>query len=547
MVAWLVLALGLGVTVFGWHFVREDERADAAARFSFRTSQITQSISERMAIYEQFLRNGVGLFNASRAVTRSEWRAFVEEAQIRRFFPGIQGLGFARAIPPDEREAVVAEIRSEGFDSFDIEPQGEREFYSAVVYLEPLDWRNQRAVGYDMFSEPIRRAAMIRARDTGNAAASGKVILVQETGEDRQTGFLMYLPVYRSGASLTMVEQRRAALAGWVYSPFRMSDLMRGIVGTDRPDLRIEIFDAPSMSASDLMHDSQPALDDWDPDHLPLFQTVTRLTVAGHDWHVRLSSLPEFEAAIDVQKERLVLIGGLIGSLLMFGIVAAQARNRERMAQALAEKECLLADKDTLLREVHHRVKNNLQALWGLLQIERAQITDPLARHRLDEIGQRINVMGNVHRQLYTSGDLTHVDMGEHLDRLCQDLASLHGRPDQVTVRTAAEHLTCGLDTAIPLGLITNELVSNSLKHAFPDERRGTVEITLRRAGPGRVELRVADDGIGLPTCEGERPTGIGMTLIHALASQLEATVAFTTHEGAVATVSMPGRHFTAS
>src|SRR3546814_13521456 len=119
---------------------------------------------------------------------------------------------------------------SDLFPDYRIWPEGERAIYASIIYLEPFDWRNQRAFGYDMFLAPVRRAAMERARDTGLPSLSGKVKLVQETDEAVQAGFLMYLPVYRT-VSPASVADRRLELAGYVSTPFRMTDFIHGLLG----------------------------------------------------------------------------------------------------------------------------------------------------------------------------------------------------------------------------------------------------------------------------------------------------------------------------
>ena len=149
-------------------------------------------------------------------------------------------MGFSVLIPRAELARHVRELRQEGFPEYRLKPDGVRELYSAIIYLEPFTGRNLRAFGYDMFSELVRRAAMEQARDTGAAALSGKIVLVQETGADVQAGTLMYVPVYHKGLPLETVAQRRAALQGWVYSPYRMKDLIKGILDShnERPVAR---------------------------------------------------------------------------------------------------------------------------------------------------------------------------------------------------------------------------------------------------------------------------------------------------------------------
>jgi two-component sensor histidine kinase/CHASE1-domain containing sensor protein len=549
MLAWAGLLLGLLTTFMGWQSVREDEMNSAKVRFQLRTEQLLHAIQTRMDAYEQVLRDGAGLFHASSGVSRREWAVFFAAAEVQQHFPGIQGFGFARLIPAVERETIIAEVRAEGFPDFDIHPAGEREMYTTILYLEPFDWRNRRAFGYDMYSEPVRHAAMEQARLTGKPAMSGKVKLIQETETAPQAGFLMYVPVYRPMAAPEISDERRRELFGWVYAPFRADNLMADILGTDMRNLRAEIFDSPDLNPASLMHDSIRSGSESFPAHTSLLVQVEKLTIAGHDWHIRMSSLPAFEAMTDWTKLRIVSIGGVIGSVLLFAVLAALIRNRLQMSAVNDHLRRSLIQRETLLRELHHRVKNNLQGLWGLLQVERSQMTDPAVRHRLDEIGQRINIMGNVHQQLYRSGNLSRVELSDYLNRLCQDLSAIQGRSttaEQIPVHVMAEPVTCGLDTAIPLGLIANELISNALKHAFPDGRTCSIQVSLRRRPSADVELSVIDDGVGM-TGRDQNRGGIGMMLIHSLAGQIEATVEFSGPPGCTARITIPGRYFDAN
>ena len=119
---------------------------------------------------------------ASSVQERQQFREYVDRQSLSVRYPGIQGLGFARAIRPDELDAHVAEVRSEGFYHYNITPSGQRDLYSAIVFLEPFSGRNLRAFGFDMYSEPVRNAAMRRSVDTGDMALTGRVRLQQESG-----------------------------------------------------------------------------------------------------------------------------------------------------------------------------------------------------------------------------------------------------------------------------------------------------------------------------------------------------------------------------
>jgi two-component sensor histidine kinase/PAS domain-containing protein len=215
--------------------------------------------------------------------------------------------------------------------------------------------------------------------------------------------------------------------------------------------------------------------------------------------------------------------------------ITDQRRSEERLRASLAEKEMLL-------REVHHRVKNNLQSLWGLLQIEAVRIGDPVFRSRLEAIAQRIAVLGRIHQQLYSGANLVRIDVGRYLDELAADLQSAIGEPRNLVLSISADRFGCDIDTAIPLGLIANELVSNSIRHAFPDGRRGQIVLRLAGTPGGSVLFEVADNGVG-GAVDGEG-TGIGSMLVSALADQLDATVHIATDRGRRTTLTIPARRF---
>ncbi|MGF7210436.1 two-component sensor histidine kinase [Skermanella aerolata] len=192
---------------------------------------------------------------------------------------------------------------------------------------------------------------------------------------------------------------------------------------------------------------------------------------------------------------------------------------QDRLTGALEESQ-------TLLAEVHHRVKNNLQVVWSLVQLEAMQIDHPAARTRMEIIGQRINVMGRIHEQIYAHQEFTRIDFSLQLRALAERLIGPRGQPAPIALEVTGERLFCSLDTAIPLALIANELVSNVVAHAFPSGAspsgtRGTVRIDLRRHDE-EVVMTIADDGVGL-TEGGNDGKGLGMRLVAALVGQLGA------------------------
>jgi PAS domain S-box-containing protein len=259
--AWLALGAGLVASVLAANAVRQGTQREAQRQFSLGCDQVAQKVQERLSAYALILRGAAALFAASNEVDRASWQAYVTALHANGSVPGVHGIGFAQLIQPYELATHQARIRAEGFADYQVRPMGPREVYTSITYLEPFSGRNLRAFGYDMYSEPVRRAAMEHARDDGEATLSGKVELVQETGQDLQAGTLMYVPVYRNHMPVSTVEQRRAALLGWAYSPYRMHDLMTGIladwVNQDGKTMELNIHDGTQGTPASLLFDNQ--------------------------------------------------------------------------------------------------------------------------------------------------------------------------------------------------------------------------------------------------------------------------------------------------
>ena len=180
-----------------------------------------------------------------------------------------------------------------------------------------------------------------------------------------------------------------------------------------------------------------------------------------------------------------------------------------------------------LLREIHHRVKNNLQVICSLLRLQEGYIHDETLRQVLKECRERVHAMAILHDQLHRAKDLSSIDLGGYVRNLAASLFCSYGvNSAQIGLRLNLEGITVPFDTAIPCGLIVHELVSNALRHAFPDGRKGRISLGLRLEPGGEIELRVRDDGRGFSE---NAPSGtirsLGLRLVDLLAEQMEAAV----------------------
>jgi two-component system, chemotaxis family, sensor kinase Cph1 len=223
------------------------------------------------------------------------------------------------------------------------------------------------------------------------------------------------------------------------------------------------------------------------------------------------------------------------------GVVLRQSRKIDELTTLLAEKERLLEQKDLLTREIDHRVKNSLQIVSAFLQMQRRQIADGDARQAFADTSARVMSVARVHDSLYQAERFDEVDLGQTIESLCNDLAGLAGEGHAVDL-SAEPGLMVPYRKAVALSLIATELVTNAFKYAANPAGGGRVEVTVSASGPGEVQLRVCDDGAGLPADWADakarsKGSGLGMKLIRAMLDQINARLDVANNPGACFTI----------
>ncbi|WP_372964770.1 EAL domain-containing protein [Marinobacter sp.] len=329
--AWLVFLVSIGVTLLLWQVSIRLVEDRTEAKFRAQSLQLKTAIEERLINYEQVLAGSAGLFAVSGEVSRDEWREYVDKVDINRYYPGIEGIGYVQRINVRQMANHISSVRAEGVFNYLVQPLGVGPDYYPMVYLEPGTERNRSALGYDAFSDPVHRVAMEQARDGAKPTVTGKVVLVQESVDEDQAGFLMYYPVYQGGAVPELRTERRMMLAGYVFSAFRMNNLIDGIVGLISPFLDVRIYDSATESRSTLMYGSN--LGSLDDDFsFELSQTVSH---GGRDWLLQTRSTPAFDFLAADPRPPIVLGSGLAISVLIYLLVLSLVRSR-LIAQASA-------------------------------------------------------------------------------------------------------------------------------------------------------------------------------------------------------------------
>ncbi|HYG91500.1 MAG TPA: CHASE domain-containing protein [Azospirillum sp.] len=501
-----MLGLSLLLTALAVWFLHQQVERLADTRFRARAHDFAKAIVARMNSYEQILRGGVALMSTGGGyVHRHTWRTYIVGLRVEARYPGIQGIGFAERVEPQELARHQAEVRFEGFPDYRVHPAGPRDIYFPIVFLEPFTDRNLRAFGYDMFSEPVRRAAMERAYDTGRTAASGKVCLVQETGEDEQAGFLIYLPVYDHSLPLATEEERRQAVRGFVYSPFRMRDLMAPLMtGQVQDYMDVRIFDGTDMTPDTLLYNA-PA------EEAGTRRMTTTVEIFGRPWTVNVHATHGFEASVDRRAPLAVLVAGLMIGVLLVAVArsllaereqsAALRRSFDALARARAEAEHANDAKTRFLAAASHDLRQPMQTLDIYLHLisEHAAV-GPMrrlvdgARDGFDAAQRMLTALmdiaaletGVVRPQLQT------VDLSTFLARIGQEM-QVEAEAKGLELRIKLRALSVESDPAM-LERIVRNLLHNALKYT----QSGTILLACRLSR-GCAVIKVQDTGPGIP------------------------------------------------
>lgn len=656
--AWIALIIPLFLTYLSWSIANVDTESDARRNFDFKISETNQTILKRMHAYEQVLLGGIGLFAASDSVTREDWKIYVENLLINKNFPGILGIGYSYSLRQSDSLKLVKAIQTEGFSNFRIWPEGTREEYTSVIYIEPFNERNQRAFGYDLLSEPLRKSAMLEARENGQTTITGKIAFVKETEYNIQAGFLIFIPFYKKNLQAPSKGQARELFNGYVYSPFRIRDLMQATLGNELTNINLQIYDGIGTLPKNLMYSSDSSSSASKEE---LFSRTRTLKLYGKTWTLKFIAYHEFLDSFKSEKPTILLLSGILISFLFFLVTISFINSRKtskklsellestgegifgvdnylrctfinrsalemlgftlndcadknlhefinskkenggifnvedcpigkavktgkvwnasevilrrkdktsfpvefsshpiiengnvtgsvvtfnditERKKALDQIEGSLREKEVLLREIHHRVKNNLQIISSLLNLQTGFTADKKTNEILEESKNRVKSMALIHEKLYQSENFSSLDIREFIEELIKNLFNSYGiESSAVSTELSIDNINLNADQAVYLGLIVNELVSNSLKHAFKStsvdengEQQKKIFISVKKDSNIGYSLNIADNGRGFPeNIDFKNTESLGLQLVISLVKQLDGEISLNNNSG---------------
>jgi signal transduction histidine kinase len=497
--AWLVFAVFFALTLLLTSYIWRTTHAADRARFDNAVQTTRDAIEARIDTYLNVLVATRGLVVSDPAISRDELRAYVRSLNVRQRYPGIQGVGLTLRVTRDELPRLGDEMRAEGNASFHIWPRGERAEYYPIVSLEPLDRRNIAALGFDMFTNPVRRAAMERARDTGRAAVSGRVTLVQEIDARKQPGFLIYTPLYSTGTTPATLAQRRASVIGFLYAPFRAYDFFEGIFPSqERPEIGFEIRDDHQF----LYRTPELPVD-------PRYTESDRIEIAGRLWTVRWISRRERGGGVALLTAG-TFLGGVAISVLLFLLMRTQLtareqaeRTAERLRRSEAELQRANQAKDEFLATLSHELRTPMTSIMGWAQmLDEEDLDSETARTGIEAVRRSAKVQAQLIDDLL---DVSRITAGKmHIERGVLDLQPVVSAAIE-TVRGAAEAKGVAIQSDLASGVCVNgdphrlqQVVWNLLSNAVRfTPAGGQVTVTSRDEGRDAV-IEVRDTGQGI-------------------------------------------------
>lgn len=331
----LTLFCGVALSYHQFKNVEKQNQQLITDRFAITFHETTQSVTEKIRSYEQMLRASQGLFESSDDISRNEFRNYAQKLDLEAFYPGIQGVGYVTIILPGEKSAHIETVRKSGFPTYDIYPEGDRAVYTSILYLEPFIGRNLRAFGFDMYSEPTRRSAMIQSLEREEPVLSGGVKLVQDNPDESVTGLLMYLPLFDA-------TQEKKKHVGWVYAVFRINDVVESSLAHNGTLQRLRIVDATAPHNELLYQSSQ-----FDNKVVQLTETFT---LAGRQWRFEAQPDKAFVDAFQEQSAKSILFFGLLTTLLLAFLFWLLANGRLRAERRANEITRFLREKHLKLQ-----------------------------------------------------------------------------------------------------------------------------------------------------------------------------------------------------
>lgn len=514
---WLILASSIILTIIAYHIYSDYSLKQENDGHDKETERIVDKIVKRMDHYGEVLQAARGLFAASKTVERDEWKTFINTQKITERFPGIQGVGYQKRTTDKETFLKdMQELRTLGLLNRDPPTIDSDGYYRYIFYLEPVNERNKKAYGYNMFSEPVRRDAIERSRDNDAPALSGKVTLVQEITEKKQAGFLLYLPVYENDKPHQTVQERNRYLLGNVYAPFRAGDFINGIITDKMQNLDFLIYDN-RVSDETLMYEYSELHMTNPTSHI--YTKELHVENFGRTWIIVFYWYPESDVSSGRIPDYTILTAGLSLSVFLFFIIrnirkASRKNNEQELESKIAEVkhrteveklEQVNKLKTEFVSMISHELKTPLVSIQGyseMLGMESKNLTED-QKTDVNEIHKNALVLGIIINDLLDTQKLdlknivlskSEVDINTLVNNAVQNFEPTTGKKS-IKIKTQIDERTVLFCDEFRLAQILNNLIKNAIEAI--DHKDGLITLSVKK-GPDEIVFSIIDNGSGM-------------------------------------------------
>ena len=486
-IPWISLGVSLIVTTIVWVTFIDLDRQTHELEFFSIAEKNAQQIQDRLQTHEQVLMGFEGLFSASILVEPIEFTHFFEIQKIKDRFPDSQGVGYIEYIYGEtEKNELIKRLTEEGLD-FDIHPKGTKSEYYPVVFLEPQDFRNKRAIGFDVYSEEIRQHAIDQAIKTGEITLTGKIILVQETEKDIQNGFLMLLPVYEYVEEGSISQK----FQGFVYSVFRMNDFIDGTLDTSLFEhIQVRIYDN-SPEPENLFFDSSHMTS---VNGEKIFSESLVVDFGDRQWFIDFQgSLPEPHEEDYIQI--IIPVMGYTMSFLLFYTFILFSKNISLTKNMLKKEKITVVGQ--LSSRFSHDIRNplsNIRMAVELLQKNNKIVSNDYTKEKFQIISKNLDRISHqvddvldfirTHPMEKTRGNLNSC--------LSESIGNMN-IPKNVKINFPSNNLRANVDF-FQIQIVFKNLINNAIQSI--DNQEGSITIRFLE-NPTDTIIEIEDTGSG--------------------------------------------------
>ncbi|QGN55224.1 CHASE domain-containing protein [Novosphingobium sp. Gsoil 351] len=490
-----IFLLTSAVTLVSVAAIESTETKRRVTQLSQTAKVLASALERRADTHEAYLRSGAAVFSTQQAVSGSLFQTYLSQLRLDSDYRGAEGIGWAMRVDREDIPQVQRDIRAHGPSNFTIHPlpTDDQVYAVPVTYLQPETERNRGVLGYNMYSNSVRRMAMAEAVRFSRPTATGKLVLAQDRSGSHRPGFVIYMPVFRIGSD------GAKRLSGFVYSPFVAETFLHSALQLENSEnVGIRLYDR-SIGPANLL--AQTPLAD------PSGVTVTEpLAIANRPWVLQVeSSRPSTLSSMSLLT---MLFGMLVASLLLV-LARLVTRQAAEDRQALTWLEEQASIRNSLTRELNHRVKNTLANVLSILSLTRRRATD------LDSFASSLE--GRIRALSATHDLLTQSDWGSTpIGAVVRAELAPYAQDSERALDISGPAVELAPNDALSLGLAIHELATNAAKYGALSVPTGQVAVTWHLITQDLARIEWAERG-GPPVSQGARKRGFGTELIEKI------------------------------